>query len=56
MDTMLVSLMRILTVSYTHLDVYKRQEQHSILLSSHITSDLERVADYIVFIHEGRIV
>ena len=33
-----------------------QDEQHSILLSSHITSDLERVADYIVFIHEGRIV
>lgn len=31
-------------------------EQHSILLSSHITSDLERVADYIAFIHNGRIV
>ena len=33
-----------------------QDEQHSILLSSHITSDLERVADYIVFIHEGKIV
>ena len=31
-------------------------EGHSILLSSHITSDLEKVADYIVFIHEGQIV
>ncbi len=31
-------------------------EQHSILLSSHITSDLERVADYIAFIHNGRII
>lgn len=33
-----------------------QDEQHSILLSSHITSDLEKVADYIVFIHEGRII
>ena len=33
-----------------------QDEQHSILLSSHITSDLEKIADYIVFIHEGRIV
>lgn len=33
-----------------------QDEQHSILLSSHITSDLEKVADYIVFIHEGQIV
>ncbi len=31
-------------------------EAHTILLSSHITSDLEKVADYITFIHEGRIV
>lgn len=33
-----------------------QDEQHSILLSSHITSDLEKVADYITFIHEGRII
>ncbi len=31
-------------------------EEHTILMSSHITSDLEKVADYITFIHEGRIV
>ena len=29
---------------------------HSILLSSHITSDLEKIADYITFIHQGRII
>ena len=29
--------------------------ERSILLSSHITSDLERAADYITFIHEGRV-
>ena len=29
---------------------------HSILVSSHITSDLEKIADYIVFIHEGKVV
>lgn len=33
-----------------------QDEEHSILLSSHITSDLEKVADYITFIHAGRIV
>ncbi|MDO5603386.1 MAG: ABC transporter ATP-binding protein [Oscillospiraceae bacterium] len=33
-----------------------QDEQHSILLSSHITSDLEKVADYITFIHEGQII
>ncbi|MBC8536866.1 ABC transporter ATP-binding protein [Feifania hominis] len=31
-------------------------ESHAVLLSSHITSDLEKVADYITFIHEGHIV
>ncbi|CAK7015929.1 MAG: Vitamin B12 import ATP-binding protein BtuD [Desulfovibrio sp.] len=33
-----------------------QDEEHSILISSHITSDLEKVADYITFIHEGRVV
>ena len=33
-----------------------QDEDHSILVSSHITSDLEKVADYIVFIHNGKIV
>ena len=32
------------------------EEDHSILLSSHITSDLEKVADYITFIHNGRLI
>ena len=31
-------------------------ENKSILLSSHITSDLEKVADYITFIHDGNII
>ncbi len=30
--------------------------ESSILISSHITSDLERIADYITFIHQGKIV
>ena len=33
-----------------------QDETHSVLFSSHITSDLEKVADYVVFIHEGQIV
>lgn len=33
-----------------------QDEKHSILLSSHITTDLEKVADYIVFIHDGKTV
>ncbi|MBO4337442.1 MAG: ABC transporter ATP-binding protein [Lachnospiraceae bacterium] len=32
------------------------QEDHTILLSSHITSDLEKIADEVVFIDGGRIV
>lgn len=33
-----------------------QDEKHSILFSSHITSDLEKVADYITFLHEGKII
>lgn len=32
---------------------YIQDEHHSILISSHITNDLERIADYITFIHQG---
>ena len=32
-----------------------QDEAHSILLSSHITGDLERVADQIAYIHRGRL-
>ena len=35
---------------------FVQEEDHSILLSSHITSDLEKVADYITFIHDGRLI
>jgi len=35
---------------------FVQDEEHSILLSSHITGDLEKIADYIVFIHEGEII
>ena len=34
---------------------FVQEEDHSILLSSHITSDLEKIADYITFIHEGNV-
>ena len=33
-----------------------QDEKKSVLFSTHITSDLERIADYITFIHNGRIV
>lgn len=32
-----------------------QDENHSIFISSHITSDLEKIADYITFIHNGEI-
>ncbi len=35
---------------------FVQDEENSILVSSHITTDLEKVADYIVFIHEGRLI
>ncbi|MCL2854165.1 MAG: ABC transporter ATP-binding protein [Defluviitaleaceae bacterium] len=35
---------------------FVQDENNSILLSSHITSDLEKVADYITFIHDGQII
>lgn len=35
---------------------FMQDEGHSILLSSHITSDLDKIADYITFIHQGQIV
>ena len=34
---------------------FMQDDQHSILLSSHITSDLEKIADYITFLHKGRV-
>lgn len=34
---------------------FVQEDDHSILLSSHITSDLEKVADYITFIHNGKL-
>ena len=32
-----------------------QDEDHAILISSHITSDLEKVADYITYLHNGRV-
>ncbi len=34
---------------------FVENEEHSILMSSHITTDLEKVADYITFIHKGKV-
>lgn len=35
---------------------YSEDESHTVLMSSHITSDLDKIADFIGFIHEGRLV
>lgn len=35
---------------------YVMEENHTILLSSHITGDLERIADMVTFINRGKIV
>jgi len=32
---------------------FTRDENHAVLISSHIVSDLEKICDYIAFIHEG---
>ena len=36
------------------LNDFTRQENHSILISSHIVSDLEKICDSIAFVHRGR--
>lgn len=33
-----------------------QDEEHTILLSSHIISDIEKIADYVTFIHQGKII
>lgn len=41
------------------LDVFNeftREEDHTIVLSSHIVSDLEKICDYIAFLHRGKLV
>ena len=35
---------------------FVQEENNSILMSSHITSDLEKIADYIIFIHKGKVI
>lgn len=41
------------------LDVFNdftRQEENTVILSSHIVSDLEKICDYIAFLHRGKLV
>lgn len=34
---------------------FTRKEDHSVLISSHIISDLEKICDYIAFLHQGKL-
>jgi len=34
---------------------FTRQEDHAVLISSHIISDLEKICDYMAFLHQGRL-
>ena len=34
---------------------FTRDEEHSVLISSHIVSDLEKICDYVAFLHKGRL-
>lgn len=35
---------------------FTRDEEHSVLISSHIVSDLEKICDYIAFMHKGKLI
>lgn len=35
---------------------FVQEEKNSVLFSTHITSDLEKIADYITFIHKGKLI
>lgn len=37
------------------LNEFTRDESHSVLISSHIVSDLEKICDYIAFMHKGKL-
>lgn len=37
------------------LSEFTRDENHSILISSHIVSDLEKLCDYVAFLHKGKL-
>ena len=34
---------------------FTREEDHAVLISSHIVSDLEKICDYIAFLHRGKL-
>lgn len=38
------------------LNEFTRSDDHSVLISSHIVSDLEKLCDYIAFLHHGKLI
>lgn len=38
------------------LNEFTRNEEHSVLMSSHIVSDLEKICDYVAFLHKGKLI
>lgn len=41
------------------LDIFREfieDEEHTVFLSSHITSDIEKIADYVMLIHKGKLI
>ncbi len=41
-------------MKFRYISKFIEDEEHSILLSTHITSDLEHIADEIIFIDKGK--
>ena len=41
----------VLTILYE----FTREENHSVLISSHMVNDLEKLCDYIAFLHRGKL-
>lgn len=39
----------------TILSDFTRDEEHAVLISSHIVSDLEKICDYVALLHKGRL-
>ena len=34
---------------------FSEEENHTVLIASHITSDLDKIADYVAFLHQGKL-
>ena len=33
-----------------------QDEEHSVFFSSHITSDIQKIADYVILLHQGKVI